>query len=127
MSLKIDKGKFLEALEGSTYGTGTLAETAGVDVSVVLGLIAGEEGKPEEIKKIGEVLPGDWVRSPDQEESESGSIPDEEFEKLSIGEVKELVDEDKLTLSTVKSLELEKPAEEQRVTLLRWIEEELSE
>ncbi|MCF7891055.1 hypothetical protein K9M78_07550 [Candidatus Bipolaricaulota bacterium] len=127
MALKIDKGKFLEALEGSTYGTGTLAETAGVDVSVVLGLIANEEGRPEEVKKVGEVLPGDWVRSPDQEKSEPGSIPDEEFEELSIDEVKELVDEDELTLSTVKSLELEKPAEEQRVTLLRWIEEKLSE
>ena len=115
---RIDREVFLRSLERSDYGTGTLAERAGVATADVLGLIANEEGPEDVLKKVGKILPGGWA------ETDPLPITAEGYGELTVDEVKDLVTREDLDGATVKSLELERPAEEQRVTLLRWLDGE---
>ena len=56
MIIPIDKAKFLDLIDSSSYGTGTLSIAAGISPDELQKLIGREEGKFPLVKKLEAII-----------------------------------------------------------------------
>ncbi len=113
--MKIQTDKFLDKLEGSKYGTGSIADEIGVENDAIVALIEKGEGSEELISELEDVL-GVWG-----EDSGDNKAP-VDLEDKTVLEIKEMIKEGSLNPEPVLSFEKSRDKEDRRVTLIEWLE-----
>lgn len=113
--MEVDSSKFLSKLEDSEYGTGTIAEKAGIETSEVLALIENGEAELSVVNKLEEVI-GEWEENNENYEGDT-------LEGKTIDEIKDMVNSGLVNREAVIEFELAKNEEEVRKTLIDWLEE----